>query len=204
MFFSDTKNMQYLCPSPHALVILHFFFSVTGLLSQRNALLPRYFSWRPRSCLFEGLAAAGNIICSMVGCVSHPHPFGVSHSSRLLAVLSGDELEANMWHRILAWCCHLSIGGHSCGARLTSVRRLTSARWSASQRQHSPGCCLCAYTRARSAYRSRYCGTGFVFFFFRCRNVGTVSSRSFSSPVFRGMWTSLVHLHLPLRSREVV
>ena len=36
----------------------------------------------------------------------------VCRSSRLLAVLSGDELEVNMWHRILAWCCHRSIGGH--------------------------------------------------------------------------------------------
>ena len=40
---------------------------VTGFPPQRIALLPRYFSWRPRSCLFEGLAAAGNIICMQYG-----------------------------------------------------------------------------------------------------------------------------------------
>ena len=79
-------------------------------------------SWRPRSCLFEGLAAAGNIVCSMVGSVSHPHSFGVlSPSLRLLAVLSVDEPEANVWYRILAWCCHRSIGGHTCGARLRAI-----------------------------------------------------------------------------------
>ena len=46
---------------------------------------------------FRGLAAGGNIICRMVGSVSHPHSFGVvSPSLRLLAVLSGDEPEANV------------------------------------------------------------------------------------------------------------
>ena len=45
----------------------------------------------------------------------------VSNSLRLLAVLCGDEPEANVWHRILVWCCHRSIGGHICGARLRSI-----------------------------------------------------------------------------------
>ena len=71
MFFSDKKHAIIV---PIATRSRHLaLFSVTGLLSQRNALLPRYFSWRPRSCLFEGLADAGNIICSMVGCVPYPH-----------------------------------------------------------------------------------------------------------------------------------
>ena len=182
--------MPFACRSRH----LALFFSVTGVLPQRNALLPRYISWRPRSCSFEGLAADVNIICSVVRCVPHPHSLGVvSRSLRLLAVLSGDEPEANVWHRILAWSCHRSIGGHTCGARLTAIDDGLRAAASARIREH-----------AVRIGPSGYCGTGFVFFFFRFRNVGTVRSRSCSSPVFHGMWTSLVHLHLPLRSREVV
>ena len=45
----------------------------------------------------------------------------VSRSLRLLAVLSGDEPEANVWHRILVWCCHRGVGGHICGARLRAI-----------------------------------------------------------------------------------
>ena len=83
------------------------------------------------------------------------------------------------------------------------MRRLTSARSSASQSQHSPGCCPCAYTRARSAYLSTQVLRNWIRCFHR-RSVGTARCRSCGSPVFRGMWTSWVHLHLPLRSREVV
>ena len=71
---------------------------------------------------FGVLAAPGNIICSMVGSVSHPNSFGVvSGSLRLLAVLSRNEPETNMWHRILVWRCHRSFGGHICGARLRAI-----------------------------------------------------------------------------------
>ena len=73
MFLSDQKKNAILVSVAARSRHLAPFFSVTGLLPQRNSLLPRYFSWRPRPCLFEGLAAAGNIICSMVGCVPHPH-----------------------------------------------------------------------------------------------------------------------------------
>ena len=71
---------------------------------------------------FGGPAADGNILCRKVGSVSPQHPFGVvSRSLRLLAVLSGDEPETNMWHRILVWRCHRSFGGHICGARLRAI-----------------------------------------------------------------------------------
>ena len=49
------------------------------------------------------------------------------------------------------------------------------------------GHCPCAYTRVGSAYRSTQVLRNWIRFF-RCRNVGTVRSRSCCSPVFRGMW----------------
>ena len=57
---------------------------------------------------FEGLAADGHILCSMVGSVSHPHSFGVvGNSLRLLAVSSGDELKRPCG---IASCCGAGMG----------------------------------------------------------------------------------------------
>ena len=195
--------MQYLCRLPVALVILHFFcnrFTATKKCSAASLPLMETALLR-----FRGLAAGGNIICSMVGSMSHPHSFGVvSRSLRLLAVLSGDEPEANVWHLILVWRRrHRSIGGHTCGARLTPV---ATSNFSTLISFTEPAFSGLLHLRV---YQSTQCvsvhpRTAELDSQFRCRNVGTVRSRSCSSPVFRGMWTSLAHLHLPLRSREVV
>ena len=74
--------------------------SVTRFLPQRDTLPPRCLSWRQCSCLrFAGLGTDDNIVCSVV-----------CNSFRPLVVESGDEPEANLWHRILARRCHRSIG----------------------------------------------------------------------------------------------
>ena len=165
MIFSDKKTCNN-CAHRHTLSSSCTFFSVTGFPPQRIALLPRCLSWRQRSCLFEGLAAAGNIICSMVGCVSHPHSFGVvCPSLRLLAVLSGDEPEANVSHRILA--CGAAIGaleGHTCGAETDT--------FATSNLQHVDQLHRASILRAAAFARfpehavrigpPRNCGTGFA------------------------------------------
>ena len=119
--------MQYLCWSPHARVFfpvarMPSFYICNWLQATKKCSAASLLLMETALLRFAGLGADGNIICSMVGSVSHPDSFGVvSRSSRLLAVLSGDEPEANMWHLMLVWRCHRSIGGHICGARFRAI-----------------------------------------------------------------------------------
>ena len=115
--------------------------------------------------------------------------------------------EATMWHRILVWCCHRGIGRQVCGVRLRAIDdgngNLCSDKFQHVDQLHRASILwaaaliqAAAFARVREhAVRfgaPRYCGTGFVFFCYR--NVGTVKSRSCSSPVFCGMWNKFVHL----------
>ena len=92
----------------------------TGLQPQRNALVPCCLSWRQRSCVLECLLQLATLsaVWSVPFRIQTPL---VSGSLRLLAILSGNEPETNMWHRILVWRCHRSFGGHICGARLRAI-----------------------------------------------------------------------------------
>ena len=113
MFFFDKKSMRYLCWSPHV-VHMPSFFMCNWLPDTKKCSAASLPLIETALLRFGGLAADGSIICIMVGSVSHPHSFGVvGHGLRLLAVLSRDEPEANMWHRILVCCCRRRIGRQS-------------------------------------------------------------------------------------------
>ena len=116
LWLRQKKTLQYLCYAPLALVFLHLgphallFMSHLFLATKKDfaASLPLMQTVLQR---FEWLAADGNIICSVVGFVSHPHSFSVViNSFRPHVVESVDELEANLWRRILARRCHRRIG----------------------------------------------------------------------------------------------
>ena len=177
-------------------------FSVTGLLSQRNALRPRCLSWRQRSCVLEGLLQVATLFSVWsVACRIHTLWCGVSQFAVARRLV---------WRRVRSEY----VASHPGVALPPSEHWRTHLRCETDTCATSKSSTLISFTEPAffgllplRVYESTQCvsvhpGTAELdsFFFFRYRNVGTVRSRSCSSPVFCGMWTSLAHLHLPLRT----
>ena len=175
------KAMQYLCLAPLVLAIFRvsphasvFFHVLTFYDQKKKKKRLCCQASRECCCVLMGILRTATFFAESS---SHPHSFGVvSDSLRLLAVSSGDDLKRP--YGIASWC-GAAIGALGGNQRrdLTSLRRQNLARGSALQSQHHSGCCPCAFSRARSAYRSRQVLRNLIRFF-RCRNIGALRSRS--------------------------